>query len=139
MKLPESPLPRPFLLQIRRIALRTADGLNPTPMAISWVRDGVLMCGMDNEIAVYSQWRDDAEEADAGSGGGSGAAGADKDIVDHRNLQETDILNLAHVSSRGNWGSMPLQNRVLQGAERSHLFSKKSHVSPCFSLPFNGL
>ena len=87
-------------MQIRRIGLRTADGLNPTPMAISWVRDGILMCAMDNEIAVYSQWRQQErqqlaiemeEKADEAKG--------DKDIVDHRNLGEEDILNLAQVQS----------------------------------------
>lgn len=99
-------------MQIRRIALRTADGLNPTPMAISWVRDGVLMCAMDNEIAVYSQWREDARKSaaavttgsaasssnDAADGGRAGSV--DKDIVDHRNLQEADILSLATVRIR---------------------------------------
>merc|ERR1719188_1509540 len=69
-------------MQIRKITLRTADGLNPTPMAMSWVRDGVLMCGMDNEITIYSQWREDPAAvtglASAPHGGGG------RDIADHR-------------------------------------------------------
>ena len=76
-------------------------------MAISWVRDGILMCGMDNEISVFSQWRaqseqkaikgheDEGEESESGRGGVRESSGGD--IVEHRSLQETDILNLAQV------------------------------------------
>ena len=85
-------------MQIRKITLRTADGLNPTPMAMSWVRDGVLMCGMDNEITIYSQWREDPAAvtglASAPHGGGG------RDIADHRSLQESDILSIAQVFSK---------------------------------------
>ncbi|KAJ8305006.1 hypothetical protein KUTeg_018589 [Tegillarca granosa] len=35
----------------------TADGLPPLPMHMSWVRAGILVVGMDNEMHVYSQWR----------------------------------------------------------------------------------
>ncbi len=84
-------------MQIRRVTLKTADGLNPTPMAISWARDGVLMCAMDNEIAVYSQWKEDARVTMQERREEELAGGQSKDIVDHRNLKETDILNLATV------------------------------------------
>ena len=48
--------------------MATADSLAPLPMHMSWVRDGLLVVGMDNEMHVYSQWRgpdavlDSAEE-----------------------------------------------------------------------------
>ncbi len=42
---------------MRSIDLTTADGLPPLPMHLSWVRDGILVVGMDNEVHVYSQWR----------------------------------------------------------------------------------
>ena len=83
-------------MQIRRITLRTADGLNPTPMAMSWVRDGVLMCGMDNEITIYSQWREDSTVAAAACTSTSGADGG-RSIADHRSLQESDLLSIAQV------------------------------------------
>lgn len=44
-------------MRLRIIDLETADGLPPLPMHISWVRAGILVVGMDNEIHVYSQWR----------------------------------------------------------------------------------
>ena len=83
-------------MQIRRITLRTADGLNPTPMAMSWVRDGVLMCGMDNEITIYSQWREDSSVAAVACTPTSEADGG-KSIADHRSLQESDLLSIAQV------------------------------------------
>ena len=84
-------------MQIRRITLRTADGLNPTPMAMSWVRDGVLMCGMDNEITIYSQWREDSTVAASACTTTSGVDGGGR-IADHRRLQESDLLSIAQVS-----------------------------------------
>ena len=34
-------------MQIRRIALKTVDGLSPLPMSSAWVRDGLFVIGMD--------------------------------------------------------------------------------------------
>lgn len=44
-------------MQIRGLELRTADNLPALPMRLSWVRDGILVVGMDNEMHVYSQWK----------------------------------------------------------------------------------
>ncbi|XP_043192763.1 dmX-like protein 2 isoform X3 [Amphibalanus amphitrite] len=44
-------------MKIRQVKLESADGLPPIPMQMSWVRDGVLIVGMDNEMHVYSQWK----------------------------------------------------------------------------------
>ena len=64
------------------------------------------MCGMDNEIAVFSQWRDDSyQDSGPSSAAETGTlAGPDDrgDIVEHRNLQEADILNLAQVKTSSN-------------------------------------
>lgn len=45
-------------MRLRSLDLRTADGLPPLPMHLSWVRDGIFVVGMDNEMQVYSQWKD---------------------------------------------------------------------------------
>ena len=45
-------------LRLRSVELRTADGLPPLPMHLSWVRDGIFVIGMDNEMQIYSQWKD---------------------------------------------------------------------------------
>lgn len=43
-------------LELSRVQLRTADNLAPLPMSIGWVREGVLVVGMDNEMHCYTQW-----------------------------------------------------------------------------------
>ncbi|UMM43904.1 hypothetical protein L5515_019209 [Caenorhabditis briggsae] len=40
----------------RVLNLDTADGLPPIPTALSWVRDGILIVGMQSEMRVYNQW-----------------------------------------------------------------------------------
>ena len=74
-------------MQIRRIALKTVDGLSPLPMSSAWVRDGLFVIGMDSEFAVYSQWRDD------------NISHEDTDIIDHRNLADSDLMSIAQESS----------------------------------------
>lgn len=44
-------------MTLRKIELHTADGLPALPMQISWVRDGILVVGMDSEMHVYTQWK----------------------------------------------------------------------------------
>jgi len=44
-------------IQIRVVDLMTADGRPPSPLNISWVRNGILVVGLDSEMHVYSQWR----------------------------------------------------------------------------------
>ncbi|XP_059145859.1 dmX-like protein 2 isoform X3 [Physella acuta] len=44
-------------MQLKGIELSTADGLPPLPMHMSWVRAGILVVGMDNEMQVFTQWK----------------------------------------------------------------------------------
>ena len=74
-------------MQIRRIAIRTVDGLSPMPVSSAWVRDGIFVIGMDSEFAVYSQWRDD------------NCVKFEVDTIDGRHLQEADLLNIAQVQA----------------------------------------
>ncbi|XP_022699027.1 dmX-like protein 2 isoform X2 [Varroa jacobsoni] len=63
-------------MQIRGLELHTADGLPALPMQLSWVRDGILVVGMDNEMHVYSQWK-------------SHKRALAEDYVVHKNTEET--------------------------------------------------
>lgn len=38
----------------------SVDGSFPLPVSLSWVRDGILVVGMDCEMHVYSQWQPSA-------------------------------------------------------------------------------
>lgn len=44
-------------VEIRVVDLLTADNRPPTPLNMSWVRNGILVVGLDSEMHVYSQWR----------------------------------------------------------------------------------
>ena len=82
-------------MQIRRIAIKTVDGLSPMPVSSGWVRDGLFVIGMDSEFAVYSQWKSTTVED-------SSEDLIDKqkgeiDTVDNRHLQDSDLLNIAQV------------------------------------------
>src|SRR5699024_651538 len=37
--------------------LDSVDGLPPLPMQLSWVRDGIMVVGMDNEMLIFTQWK----------------------------------------------------------------------------------
>ncbi|CAN0074622.1 unnamed protein product [Lampetra planeri] len=51
---------------LRCVGLVSAfDGSPALPVELSWVRDGVLVAGMDCEMHVYSQWQDPAAAASA--------------------------------------------------------------------------
>uniref|UniRef100_A0A8R1HL41 WD_REPEATS_REGION domain-containing protein n=1 Tax=Caenorhabditis japonica TaxID=281687 RepID=A0A8R1HL41_CAEJA len=43
-------------IQCRLLTLETADGLPPIPTSLSWVRDGILIIGLQSEMRVYNQW-----------------------------------------------------------------------------------
>lgn len=99
-------------MKLRKIELTTADGLPPLPMQISWVRDGILVVGMDSEMHVYSQWkpnpRNDCfhsnlqhQESD--------------EFQASRNLRDEDLRTLANETSQrrlANVSSMPHLSRV---------------------------
>lgn len=45
-----------FLFFLRTIDLDSADGLPPLPLMLNWVREGILVVGMETEMRVYNQW-----------------------------------------------------------------------------------
>lgn len=92
-------------MKLRQIDLNTADGLPPLPMQMSWVRDGILVVGMDSEMHVYSQWKSHKL---------TGPLDVD-DTYDTRNLRDEDLRTMAHESSNrrlANVPSMPHLSRV---------------------------
>ncbi|XP_044575804.1 dmX-like protein 2 isoform X2 [Cotesia glomerata] len=99
-------------MKLRKIKLTTADGLPPLPMQISWVRDGILVVGMDSEMHVYSQWKPNPKNECLHS------------ILQHqesdefqasRNLRDEDLRTLAQETSQrrlANVSSIPHLSRV---------------------------
>ena len=48
---------RPKWMPLWTIKLSSVDGISPHSKMLSWVRPGILMVGMQNEMHVYSQWK----------------------------------------------------------------------------------
>lgn len=88
-------------MKLRQIDLKTADGLPPLPMQISWVRDGIFVAGMDSEMHVYSQWKNQnviACNIDV------------EDLRDKRYLRDEDLRSIAQENTQirlTNVSSMP--------------------------------
>ena len=79
-------------MKIRSVELSTADGLPPLPMHISWVRDGLLVVGMDNEMHVYSQWQAHKVTQDA-------VAAEKSDMSDVRTLTQKKMHRVASLTN----------------------------------------
>lgn len=113
-------------MKLRTVDLTTADGLPPLPMHISWVRGGILVVGMDNEMHVYSQWRwshdavsDVADEID----------GRDVRSIDESNIpddfpKETLLLSKKSLPSIKSSLSVPNFKKFA-----SSVFKKEAHKS----------
>lgn len=99
-------------MKLRKIKLTTADGLPPLPMQISWVRDGILVVGMDSEMHVYSQWKPNPEKDCCHS---NLQHQESDEFQASRNLRDEDLRTLAHETSQrrlANVSSMPHLSRV---------------------------
>ncbi|KAL5274949.1 DMXL1 family protein [Megaselia abdita] len=90
-------------MKLRQIDLHTADGLPPLPMQISWVRDGILVVGMDSEMHVYSQWKSRNPQSHSV-----------EDALDQRNLRDEDLRTMANEASQrlNSVQSIPLMSKT---------------------------
>ncbi|XP_030754716.1 dmX-like protein 2 isoform X2 [Sitophilus oryzae] len=92
-------------MTLRKIELQTADGLPALPMQISWVRDGILVVGMDSEMHVYTQWKPQNPKIKQ-------AAITETDSsreMDFRTLTQENQRKLAAVPTLGRISSVNLQ------------------------------
>ena len=78
-------------MTLRSTDLITADGLPPLPMELSWVRDGILVVGMDNEMLIYTQWKSNTSVNSVES---------TIEITESRVLTEQELLTHAQESSQ---------------------------------------
>ncbi|KAI4830189.1 hypothetical protein KUCAC02_001839 [Chaenocephalus aceratus] len=99
--------------------LSSVDGTPSLPVSLSWVRDGILVVGMDCEMHVYAQWHQDKKAGDGEEGnlssadiaGGrarsksvfegsaAGAAAVDEALRAPAGLQEGGLFEAAHSLS----------------------------------------
>ncbi|EEC14047.1 dual oxidase maturation factor, putative [Ixodes scapularis] len=86
-------------LQIRCTKLETADGLPALPMQLSWVRDGILVVGMDSEMHIYSQWRPQ-KGAPKGMRGAPQCGAEEEDLCRVRMVPEEELLGRVQEMSQ---------------------------------------
>lgn len=99
--------------------LSSVDGTPSLPVSLSWVRDGILVIGMDCEMHVYAQWHQDKKPGDGEEGnissidlaGGEqagrarsksvfdGSAAVDEALRAPAGLQEGGLFEAAHSLS----------------------------------------
>jgi WD40 repeat protein len=94
-------------MTLRKIELQTADGLPALPMQISWVRDGILVVGMDSEMHVYTQWRPQNQSVQSMEM--SEPDGKNLRDVDFRTLTQENQRKLAAIPTLGRISSVNLQ------------------------------
>lgn len=97
-------------MKLRQIELKTADGLPPLPMQISWVRDGIFVAGMDSEMHVYSQWKPREYEQIR-----LHHLESMDNFNDTRVLRDEDLRSLVNESNQrrlANVSSMPVLSRI---------------------------
>ncbi|XP_072421197.1 dmX-like protein 2 isoform X1 [Chiloscyllium punctatum] len=70
----------------------SVDGTPSLPVSLSWVRDGILVIGMDCEMHVYAQWKHSTKSL---NGNDSGSLSCFEDLVDSSPF-ETKILSKRH-------------------------------------------
>lgn len=136
-------------MRIRTTYLKTADGLLPLPMQISWVRDGILVVGMDNEMHIYSQWKPICDDDEPQCEEKEGEIG-----VDSRNLKEQELLSRAQEASQlrlpttatGNLSRSTSYNILTAGLEgkkkrenQTKFTSPRDSVTSLGSLPDFGI
>ncbi|XP_076371203.1 dmX-like protein 2 isoform X5 [Tachypleus tridentatus] len=93
-------------MRLRTTQLTTTDGLPPLPMQLSWVRNGILVVGMDSEMHIYTQWHQCKNSLDD--------IRQDKDIykdtevvVGSCNLVEEKLLSRTRKTSQISFSSSP--------------------------------
>ncbi|XP_034019606.1 dmX-like protein 2 [Thalassophryne amazonica] len=79
--------------------LSSVDGTPCLPVSLSWVRDGILVVGMDCEMHVYAQWCQDQKPGDEEEG----------------NLSSADIAG-AHLSSSSVFEARARSKSVFEGS-----------------------
>ncbi|KAB7507520.1 DmX-like protein 1, partial [Armadillidium nasatum] len=109
----------PRWMRLDKFSLATADGLSPLPMRISWVRDGILIIGMDNEMQICTQWH----ENDV-SGEEQHHEDTFCEVMKNRDLTQHQLMNVLKDSSSHHPKSVTSMSRITSYSVLSSLDNK---------------
>lgn len=69
----------------------SVEGSPPFPVSLSWVRDGILVVGMDCEMHVYSQWQPSCKQEPIITDSYNGSTPSLVSLVKHNNLSSSGL------------------------------------------------
>ncbi|XP_054997036.1 dmX-like protein 1 isoform X2 [Sorex araneus] len=70
----------------------SVEGSPPFPVSLSWVRDGILVVGMDCEMHVYSQWQPSSKQELIVTDSYNGSTPSLVSLVKHNNSSSSGLL-----------------------------------------------
>ncbi|XP_044209707.1 dmX-like protein 2 isoform X1 [Thunnus albacares] len=107
--------------------LSSVDGTPSLPVSLSWVRDGILVVGMDCEMHVYAQWHQDKKPGEGEEGSLSSA-----DIVGGQTAGSSSVFEGRARSKSVFEGSAAVDEalRAPAGLQEGGLFEAAHSLSP---------
>ncbi|XP_075904744.1 dmX-like protein 2 isoform X4 [Nelusetta ayraudi] len=107
--------------------LSSVDGTPSLPVSLSWVRDGILVVGMDCEMHVYAQWHQDKKPGEGEEGNAPAA-----DISAAQNAGSSSVFEGRARSKSVFEGSTAVDEalRAPSGLQEGGLFEAAHSLSP---------
>lgn len=107
--------------------LSSVDGTPSLPVSLSWVRDGILVVGMDCEMHVYAQWHQDKKPGEGEEGNLSSA-----DIAGGQTTGSASVFEGRARSKSVFEGSVAVDEalRAPAGLQEGGLFEAAHSLSP---------
>lgn len=107
--------------------LSSVDGTPSLPVSLSWVRDGILVVGMDCEMHVYAQWHQDKKPGEGEEGNLSSA-----DIAGGQTTASSSVFEGRARSKSVFEGSTAVDEalRAPAGLQEGGLFEAAHSLSP---------
>ncbi|XP_023368466.1 dmX-like protein 1 [Otolemur garnettii] len=105
----------------------SVEGSPPFPVSLSWVRDGILVVGMDCEMHVYSQWQPSTKQEPV--------------ITDSYNGSTPSIISLIKQSNSSSAGLPPPKKTLTRSMTSlaQKICGKKSVFDPSVDMEDSGL
>ncbi|XP_058133514.1 dmX-like protein 1 isoform X2 [Dasypus novemcinctus] len=105
----------------------SVEGSPPFPVSLSWVRDGILVVGMDCEMHVYSQWQPSSKQEPV--------------ITDSYNGSTPSLISLIKQSNSSNSGLHPPKKTLTRSMTSlaQKICGKKTAFDPSVDMEDSGL
>lgn len=107
--------PRPQWEPLARVKLSTVDGVTPFSKMLSWVRAGILVIGLENEMHVYSQWGSPQQQALA--------------VPVGKKTMKEEVASTLGISRNDSFISVNLQSLPMSRSEREQSYNDVTQLA----------